>query len=120
MMFALDRDQGAAGQPADRQHVLRAVPGSWPISRLGMRLRRADGAPCLAVAAWIPRPWPVSARFQAHSSGAGHSKAYRRQDREDQAMPKARICRAAAGAMISARLPGASWIDPERGAWWNI
>jgi hypothetical protein len=35
-------------------------------------------------------------------------------------MPKARICRAAAGAMISARLPGASWIDPERGAWWNI
>jgi len=70
--------------------------------------------------AFLPRPWPVSARFQAHSSGAGHSEAYRRQDREDQAMPKARVCRAAAGAVISAGLPGASWTDPERGAWWNI
>jgi hypothetical protein len=44
----------------------------------------------------------VSARFQAQVSGAGHDELIDGSAQEDHAMAKARICRAAAGAVIAA------------------
>ena len=64
--------------------------------------------PGLGAAAWILRLRPVPARFQARFSGAGHHEAHRLQNREDHAMPKTRIGRAAGGVVLLAAVAAGS------------